>query len=189
MIEKSQKDKTAYYVAFLRGINVGGHNKISMDDLRGTFESIGFQNVKTILATGNVVFKAARAAPLHLAARIKKCLTGAIARDIEITVRSVDELVALVDTAPFENVPETKDTKFYVTFFSRPRERKIPIDLTRKEQGFDFVHSTRNEVCTALDLSLAKTPDLMVFLDEEVGSDVTTRTWKTLARVLKTAGR
>jgi len=45
------------YVAFLRGINVGGHRRIKMAELRQAFESSGFQKVKTLLATGNVVFE------------------------------------------------------------------------------------------------------------------------------------
>ena len=43
------------YVAFLLGINVGGHRKIKMSDLRTLFEKMGFSNVKTVLASGNVI--------------------------------------------------------------------------------------------------------------------------------------
>ncbi len=45
------------YVAFLRGINVGGHQPVKMEELKKAFESMGFQNVKTLLASGNVLFE------------------------------------------------------------------------------------------------------------------------------------
>ena len=45
------------YAAFLRGINVGGNNIIKMEELKKVFESMGFLNVKTILASGNVLFR------------------------------------------------------------------------------------------------------------------------------------
>ena len=45
------------YVAFLRAVNVGGHNKIKMEDLKKLFISIGYKNVKTIIQSGNVIFK------------------------------------------------------------------------------------------------------------------------------------
>ena len=51
------KNNSYQYVAFLRGINVGGHVLIKMADLKKAFEMMGFENVRTILASGNVVFE------------------------------------------------------------------------------------------------------------------------------------
>ncbi|MGH8103125.1 MAG: DUF1697 domain-containing protein, partial [bacterium] len=48
--------RTSKYVAFLRGINVGGHKPVRMEDLRKALGSLGFKNVRTILASGNVIF-------------------------------------------------------------------------------------------------------------------------------------
>ena len=45
------------YIAFLRAINVGGHNTVKMDFLRQLFESLGFSNVETFIASGNIVFE------------------------------------------------------------------------------------------------------------------------------------
>ena len=49
------------YVAFLRGINVGGHGTLTMEDLKKAFEACGFKDVKTIATSGNVAFSAAMA--------------------------------------------------------------------------------------------------------------------------------
>ncbi|HYQ86023.1 MAG TPA: DUF1697 domain-containing protein, partial [Bacteroidota bacterium] len=46
------------YAAFLRGINVGGHKPVRMSDLEKAFGQLGFRNVKTVLASGNVLFEA-----------------------------------------------------------------------------------------------------------------------------------
>ena len=45
------------YVAFLRGINVGGHNKLNMKDLVQLFENLSFKNIKTYIQSGNVIFQ------------------------------------------------------------------------------------------------------------------------------------
>jgi len=45
------------YVAFLRGINVGGHHKVPMADLRKELEKLGFENVMTLLNSGNIIFE------------------------------------------------------------------------------------------------------------------------------------
>ena len=46
------------YIAFLRAVNVGGHNKIKMDDLKKLFISLGYKNVETVIQSGNVIFEA-----------------------------------------------------------------------------------------------------------------------------------
>lgn len=189
MSSKPRNKEMTAYVAFLRGINVGGANLISMADLRDLFESMEFENVRTVLATGNVVFESGKVKPRRLADKIEKQLAGALDKKIGVTVRSVGDLVALAGTSVFRSAASTKGTKFYVSFFREPRPRKVPVTMTRDERGFDFVYSSRNEVCTAVDLALAGTPDLMAYLDRVFGRDVTTRTRETINRVLKAAGR
>ena len=58
MKKAPEEDSLIKYAAFLRGINVGGHTIIKMGELRKVFESLGFWNVKTVLASGNVLFEA-----------------------------------------------------------------------------------------------------------------------------------
>ena len=60
----------ARYIAFMRGINVGGH-QVKMDDLRKWFEALEFDNVATFIASGNVIFEAGRAKPATLTAPIR----------------------------------------------------------------------------------------------------------------------
>jgi uncharacterized protein (DUF1697 family) len=64
------------YVAFLRGINVGGHKTIKMDELKEAFEANGFKNVKTFLASGNVLFDAPKAGVTTLAKKIRNLSMG-----------------------------------------------------------------------------------------------------------------
>ena len=60
---KNSSRTPSTYVALLRGINLGGHKIVKMDQLRKTFEELGFADVKTYIQSGNVVFKAPRQAP------------------------------------------------------------------------------------------------------------------------------
>ena len=62
------------YAAFLRGINVGGNTKIDMAELRAVFESLGFENVKSYINSGNVMFDAKKTANEKLAAKIEKAI-------------------------------------------------------------------------------------------------------------------
>ena len=83
------------YVAFLRGINVGGHGAVTMEDLKKAFEACGFKDVKTIATSGNVTFSAAMAE----AAVVKKAeaaLKKRFGRETPVHVRSRDELRKMV---------------------------------------------------------------------------------------------
>ena len=60
------------YTSMLRGINVGGHKRVKMDALRKSFETLGFESVKTYIQSGNVVFKAGKVAPTALSKKIEE---------------------------------------------------------------------------------------------------------------------
>ena len=90
----------ATYVALLRGINVGGKNRILMADLVACFESAGFEGVRTLIQSGNVVFRADRGGRAELTHKIEQMLADAFTYRATIALRDHDEMLALVDAAP-----------------------------------------------------------------------------------------
>lgn len=92
------------YVAFLGGLNVGGH-RVKMEALRTRFEALGFTTVSTFLASGNVIFAADEDnvdAPAHdIERQIEKDLAAALGYDVPAFVRSADEVRAIAAYAPF----------------------------------------------------------------------------------------
>ncbi|MCI0403918.1 MAG: DUF1697 domain-containing protein, partial [Acidobacteria bacterium] len=95
------------YAAFLRGINVGGHRVMQMKPLARAFESLGFQEVQTLLASGNVLFTAPPMSRARLVARIEARLRKTFGKETSVILRSVDELQALVDLNPFKRIQVT----------------------------------------------------------------------------------
>ena len=87
------------YVALLRGINVGGRNKVAMGDLRDAFEAHGFDAVRTYIQSGNVVFDSASPAK-SLEDEIEKLLEKRFGVALVVVVRSQRQFSAVVDTAP-----------------------------------------------------------------------------------------
>jgi uncharacterized protein (DUF1697 family) len=88
------------YIAFLRGINVGGHNKIKMADLRDSLEHLGLQNIKTYIQSGNVVFESNESENA-----LQEKIQAKIKVDFGITsivvIRSANELQQIVSECPF----------------------------------------------------------------------------------------
>ena len=171
-------------IAFLRGINVGGHHKIPMPALRKAFEAMGFKNVRTVLASGNVVFEPTGKKAEDLEGTIARGLAGAFGFPVPVLLRSMRELAALVAADPFKGLAPGTDTKFYVTFHPRDRPRASKARLPAPPQGVRIVSVRPGEVCSAVALSGgAGTPELMAFLEKWLGRDVTTRNWQTVTKL------
>ena len=88
------------YFAFLRAINVGGHT-VKMDVLRQLFESLGFSNVETFIASGNVIFEAKTADGKSLEKKIEKALKEALGYEVSTFIRTDAEFTAIAAYKPF----------------------------------------------------------------------------------------
>lgn len=88
------------YIAFLRAINVGGHT-IKMDVLRQQFEALGFSNVETFIASGNVVFETSAKNTRMLEKKIEQHLRAALGYEVSTFIRTEAELSAIARYQPF----------------------------------------------------------------------------------------
>ncbi|MDO8754830.1 MAG: DUF1697 domain-containing protein, partial [Anaerolineales bacterium] len=79
------------HIAFLRAINVGGHN-VKMGHLRQLIESLGFSNVETFIASGNVIFEATAGNTKNLKKKIETCLHEALGYEVATFIRTDAEL-------------------------------------------------------------------------------------------------
>jgi len=176
--------KSTSCVAFLRGINVGGHKPIKMQDLKRAFESLGLKNVKTILASGNVVFdQPGRTDPTG---KIESRLKQAFNVDIGVVVRDMQELKKLAEAEPFKGIRVTPQTRLYVTFLSEHPKKMPKAPFQPSGKNYIIAGVSGREVLSVVNLSGdTQTTDLMGFLDKEFGRSVTTRNWNTIARILK----
>jgi uncharacterized protein (DUF1697 family) len=91
----------ARYVALLRGINVGGRNKLSMGDLRALVERLGNDEVTTYIQSGNVVFTSRRRSPAALARSLEDGLAGELGVAVPAVVLSQAELARAIRDDPF----------------------------------------------------------------------------------------
>ena len=172
----------AEYVAFLRGINVGGNNKIDMDELRQAFMSWGFAGVKTVLASGNVIFETQKAKD-GLAQIIEQKISESFGIDVSVILRTVDDIKALAEADPFKNIRVTPQTRLYVTFLADKPKSKTP---ESQDKDFRILHVSDAEVFSVLTLLPdRRTVDLMKILEIEFGKKITTRNWNTVCRILK----
>src|SRR5579862_6661235 len=91
------------YVAFLRGINVGGSALIKMTELKKAFESLGFKNVVPVLASGNVVFETKESQPAVLKRQIEMALAKRFKLQVLAILRAASQILDLTKSNPFQN--------------------------------------------------------------------------------------
>lgn len=177
------------YAAFLRGINVGGNTLIKMEDLRKTFESLGFQNVKTVLASGNILFEAPQKNKAELSRNIVYKLQEIFGHEILVIVRPLDDLRELEARQPFKGIEVTPRTRLFVTFIS-DNTKHLDITSPSLQDGFRIISVYNGTICSILnDQPGVGAVHLMSAIEKEFGRNVTTRTWNTIIRILKTGSR
>ena len=175
------------YAAFLRGINVGGNKPVPMERLKKAFESLGFRNVRTLLASGNVLFEAPSPNAPPLVKKIERKLKRTFGHEIGTIIRPVGELQDLADSNPFKGIKVTPRTRLFVTFLSEEPKTSLKIPYESPDKSFRILRLTNGEVCSVLTLGpqWAKNLRQMNILEKEFGKKITTRNWNTVARVLK----
>ncbi|HKV99864.1 MAG TPA: DUF1697 domain-containing protein [Vicinamibacterales bacterium] len=105
------------YVAFLRAINVGGHI-VKMDALRKHFTSLGFDDVETFIASGNVIFRTRSNAAAALERRIEACLEERLGYEVKTFLRTDAEVAAIAAHRAFEPARVASAGSFNVGFLA-----------------------------------------------------------------------
>ena len=171
------------YIAFLRGINVGGNKKVPMAELKKVLEKIGLKNVKTLLASGNVVFEADSDKIDELQDSISSAIEKAFKFPVPVLLRSFTDIQKIIALDPFKNITITPQTRLYVTFLTKKVQDKASSNFVSKDKSFNILSKTKSEVFSVLDLSITGTPEAMSALEKEFGKEVTTRNWNTILKL------
>ncbi len=128
------------YVALLRGINVGGKNKVAMPRLKKTFEAVGLTDVTTYINSGNVIFKEARRKPATIVSALEKAIEKDFGFPIRVLIRDLPAVKKVIQALP-EAWTNDQKMKCDVMFLWKEVDRKdIVKDLTVKPEIEDLVY-------------------------------------------------
>ncbi|MFC5523869.1 DUF1697 domain-containing protein [Polaromonas jejuensis] len=132
-------------IAFLRAINVGGHN-VSMEALRAHFEALGLANVETFIAGGNVIFTAPAKKLPTLATAIEKHLHTALGYEVRTFIRSMPEVAAIARYQPFPASQLEAAGTLNVAFLAEPLSAEAQKTLMSLKTDIDDFHVQGREV-------------------------------------------
>ena len=172
----------AQYVALLRGIAPSNPN-MRQAKLKSVLESLGFARVQPVLGSGNVVFESPeRAAALE--AKMEAAWPPRLGFASTTIVRSRAELERIVALNPYPGLEHRKDTYLLVTFFKRRTKLPFSPPFAAEGRPWRVVAAADRVIFSVIDTTTGQTPDLMKWLDQTFGREVSSRTWKTVHRIL-----
>jgi len=133
------------HIVFLRAINVGGHN-VKMEHLRQLFESLGFSNVETFIASGNVIFDAKSGNTKILEKKIETCLREALGYEVATFIRTNKEVTEIAKYKPFPPPQLETAAALNIGFLADPLNEHAKQKLMALRTEIDDFHSHGREM-------------------------------------------
>lgn len=157
-----------------------------MADWKKMLEKMGYENVKTLLNSGNAVFETDEKSASKIEKAIATQMEKTFGFPVPTIVRSIKEIETLIDADPFKGINVTPATRLYVTFLSSKPTSTLKIPYTSPEKDMKILKVTDGEVISVLIVSEKKgTVDAMAIIEKEFGKNVTTRNWNTVMKLVK----
>src|SRR3954467_4239051 len=175
------------HIALLRGINVGGHNKVPMAELRAALEAAGFQDVKTYVQSGNVALSADETSPGKVGRKVEKAIEEAFGFDIAVVVRSRDEIAALVEEDPLGDVA-TEPKYRIVVFLAEKLDRKRLADVNPDEYAPEAFALRDYEIVMWAPDGQRDSKLVKALSEKRTRVLGTARNWRTVEKLLDLAG-
>ncbi len=170
------------YVALLRGVNVGGQARVAMADLRDLLADLGFADVRSLLQTGNLVFRGDGAA-----ADVERLLERETAKRLDLRtdymVRTADEWRRLVDGNPFPEIAQRDPSHLLVMFLKKPPDDAAVAALRAAVTGPEEVRADESHVYLTYPAGIGRSRLTGTLIESKLGTRGTGRNWNTVLRL------
>jgi uncharacterized protein (DUF1697 family) len=176
------------YVALLRSVNVAGHGRIAMNELRASFETLGYTGVTTYIQTGNVLFSTGSKSEAGIATGIEETLAEDFGDAPAVIVRTVPELLRIGTASPYAKAG-AHPSRHHVTFLATPPAKAALDTLSLPSSGRDELVVDGREVYVHTPDGYAGTKFTGTFLERRLGVVSTTRNWNTVTKLCELSAR
>lgn len=171
------------HIALLRGINVGGKNRLAMEDLRGLVEEAGGKSPRTYIQSGNVVFGASAAAAKRVPGVLQALLAERFGIASPVVVRSAKEMAAVAGGVPFSG-KRADPASLHVMFLADTPGKAAAGALDPDRSPGDAFALVGREVYLHLPNGVARTKLTNAYFDSTLGTVSTGRNWRTVQKLL-----
>lgn len=174
-------------ISMLRGVNLGAHNRIKMDDLRSLFESLKLEAPRTYVQSGNVIFRTKEKNSVALAKKIQTAIERRFGFRPVVIVRTVDELRRAIAATPFPASRKLEPGKVLVTFLSSEPGPDSQTALARWESFPEEVHLLGRELYIYFPNGAGRSKLPWSSLEKSMKVTGTARNWNSVGKMLEIA--
>ena len=169
-------------IAFLRAINVGGHN-VKMDELRVLFESLGFTNVETFIASGNIIFEAKPEKNRDLEKQIEAYLQKSLGYGVATFIRTNSEIAEIAWYKPFDKAKLQIAQALNVAFLAEPLQVEAQKTLMSLSTEIDEFNVHDREVYWLCQKKQSESAFSNTLFERKLKVQTTFRGWKTILKL------
>ena len=173
------------YISMLRAVNVGGSSVIKMDALRAAYDAMGFSDVRTLLQSGNVLFRSGLQDRERLVRRIKQELERRIGLKVEVLLRTLDELASIIERGP-QLSPRADMSKLLVMFLSSVPAAAAQAALLKWHTGSEMIEMRGPEIYLYYPNGIGRSKLSNAVIENKLDTAGTARNWNTLVKLLDT---
>lgn len=175
------------YVALLRAVNLGSHNKVAMSDLRVWLEDLGFSNPQTLLNSGNVVFEGTAQSPERLEAKLEADARKRLKIDTPFVVRTGDDLTRVVARNPFPKEAASDPGHLLVVFAKSSLAAANVKTLEAAIVGRERVRADGRQLYIVYPDGVGRSKLTAALIDRTLGVAGTARNWNTVQKLKELA--
>jgi len=179
--------QSGLHIALLRGINVGGRNKLPMRELVKIFEEAGCNEVQTYIQSGNVLYRADKTVARGLAASVTDGIRKNLGLEIPVVTRTALQWRKVVAANPFLSEGFDPSTVAVGFLGSRPTPKAIA-SLDPDRSPPDSFRVSGSEIYLSMPNGVARSKLTNAYFDRTLGTVTTVRNWKTTLKLLELAG-
>ena len=173
------------YVSMLRAVNVGGTSRIKMDALRAVYESIGLKDVRTLLQSGNVLFRSGITDREQLVKRITQELARRLELEVGVILRTLAEIASIVERGPVLS-PRADKAKLLVMFLSTVPDGAAQAALVKAHKGPEMLEMRGPEIYLYYPDGVGRSKLTGAVIESKLNVSGTARNWNTLQKLLET---
>jgi uncharacterized protein (DUF1697 family) len=171
------------FMSLFRGINVGGHRQIRMNELKDLHESLGLRDVLTYIQSGNVVFTSDNADVAQLQRHIQDGFEKKFDFPAEVIVRTSAELRDIIENNPFQGQPGKESKWVVVMFLAASPDNAAQEDLLKAYAGPEELFFIGNEVYIYYPNGIGRSKLSGSFIEKKLKTVGTARNWNTILKL------
>lgn len=175
------------YVALLRSVNIAGHGRVAMNELRASFDKLGYTGIVTYIQSGNVLFGTRSKSEPAIVSAIEERLTQDFGATPTVVLRSVPELLRVGRSSPYAK-KGADPARHHVTFLAENPDKQMVASLVLPPSGRDELVVDGREVYVHTPDGYANSKLTGTLLERRLGVLSTTRNWNTVTKLCALAG-